>query len=506
MQGYVPQAEYDALLARYESLAFRFKQLERMLFGARSERFVAEAVPEQLSLFADLVVESAEADQITIAAHTRPSRPKRQPKRLALPDHLERQVVILEPDVDITHMEKIGEEVTETLEYQPAKLFVQRLVRPKYVAKTLKNDPQGCRVHIAALPLRCFDRSLAGITLLAIICIEKYMDHLPLYRQRLRYLRLGMNLPRSTLCGWVAQTAEVLQVLYDKLRSLVLQSQYLQVDETGIRVQQDTKPKTKGSMGGKRKTHQGYYWGFQDVTHRLLFFRYDKSREQTVPYEVLQDFSGKLQTDGYKAYEGLDVRYGIQLINCWAHARRKFEEALGNDRRRAAHVLKRLQILYGIERQARTTSLNVQQRRDLRQQEAKPVVDQLFEWLEEQVDQVLPQSPIGKAVNYTLKRKKQLMYYLEDGEVEIDNNLIENAIRPIALGRKNYLFCGSHAAAQRAAIFYSLFACCRQHEIDPYHWLVDVLARLPAHPINRIEELLPHVWKASNKEVVGASQ
>ena len=504
MQGYVPQAQYDALLARYENLAFRLQQLERMLFGVRSERFVAEEPAQQLSLFTAQAPQVAPVKEVQVAAHSRPTHPKSQPKRLALPPHLERRQTVLEPELDTTNMVRIGEEVTEILEYEAAKLWVNRIIRPKYAPKEGKNHPDGCTIHIAPLPVRPIDRCLAGITLLAIICIEKYIDHLPLYRQQLRYLRLGMSLPRATLCGWVAQTATALEILYDKLVSLVLESHYIQADETTIRVQADKKPKNKGSTISsptskprRGKTHQGYYWAFHDVSRRLVFFRYDKSREQQVPYGLLKDFCGILQSDAYTGYDGLDKAYPIRQVYCWAHARRHFEKALGNDKERATYVLKQLQVLYAVERQATEQQLDVTHRQLLRQQKALPIVTELFDWMDQHIDWVLPQSPIGKALSYALRRKKQLMYYLQDGQVEIDNNLIENAIRPIALGRKNYLFCGSHAAAQRAAIFYSLFACCRQHQVDPYSWLVDVLTRLPTHPVNRVEELLPHLWKAS---------
>jgi transposase len=475
-----------------------------MLFGAKSERFIPEQAPGQLSLFGSSQPQ-AEAEtpkEVKVGEHRRQAAAKGQPKRLALPEHLERRVTTLEPDVDTSGMEKIGEEVSETLEYEPAKLVVHRIIRPKYVPKEGKNDPDGCKVHIAALPMRPIERCMAAATLLAIICIEKYIDHLPLHRQRMRYRRLGMDFPSSTICGWVAQVAVLLEILYDKLVDLVLQSQYLQVDETTIRVLQRRRPKNRGSTlkPKKGKTHLGYYWAFYDVNKGLLFFRYDKTRQQTVPYSVLKDFEGVIQVDGYAAYEGIDLIYNIVLVNCWAHARRKFDQALGNDQRRASYVLIQLQKLYELEQQARKLELDAEARGEMRRQKAKPIVIELFEWLEQESLEVLPKSPIGMALSYTLKRKEALMRYLHDGQLEIDNNLVENAMRPIALGRKNYLFAGSHDAAQRGAIFYSLFECCRQHEVDPYEWLVDVLNRLPAHPVNRVEELLPHLWKPLNNE------
>lgn len=347
MQGYVTQAEYDELKAKYESQKFRLEQLERMLFGAKSERFMPEQLAGQLSLFGSPLAEQEgqTTKEVIVEGHTRQGWAKGQAKRLALPEHLERRQTILEPDVDTSGMEKIGEEVSEILEYEPAKLVVHRIIRPKYVLKEGKNAPEGCKVHIAALPMRPIERCMAAATLLAIICIEKYIDHLPLYRQRMRYRRLGMDFPSSTICGWVAQVAALLEILYDKLVDLVLQSQYLQIDETTMRVLQRRRPKNRGSTLNpkKGKTHLGYYWAFYDVNNGLLFFRYHKTREQTVPYSALKDFQGAVQVDGYSAYEGLDLIYQIVLVNCWAHARRKFDQALDNDKSRAAHVLVQLQ-------------------------------------------------------------------------------------------------------------------------------------------------------------------
>lgn len=503
MQGYVPQAEYDALKVYCEKLEFQIAEFKRMIFGAKSERFVPEQESTQLSLFSAPLTEAEEQGPVKetkVESHTRISQSKAKPKRQVLPDWLERRVEVLEPDVDTSNLVKIGEEITERLEYQAAKLVVHQIIRPKYAPGPDKNSAEACTIHIAALPTHPILRCMAAVSLLAIIAIEKYLDHLPLYRQQGRYGRLGMDISRSTLCGWVAQTADVLAILYDKLVELVLLSRYIQGDETTIRVLEGKSKNQDGCSGKKKKnkTHQGYYWVFHDVTNKLLFFRYHHSREQGIPYKILQFFTGILQVDGYSAYQGMDKLFGLTLIHCWAHARRKFEKALGNDRQRAAYVLEKLQPVYALEERARKEQLSFEQRGRLRREKALPVIKALFEWLEEQINYVLPSSPIGEAIAYTLKRKKELMHYLEDGELEIDNNLVENAIRPVALGRKNYLFAGSHDAAQRAAIFYSLFACCRQHQVDPYQWLVDVLNRLPDHPVNRIEELLPHLWQPLN--------
>jgi len=362
---------------------------------------------------------------------------------------------------------------------------VRRYVRPRYVSE--EED-----FYMAPLPNRPIDKGIPGPGLLAQILMDKFVDHLPVYRQVQRYERLGTKLSESTLGGWLSSTCELLDPLYDALRTYVLGQSYLQADESPIPVLDKKK---------KGKTHRGYQWAYHSVEAKLVFFDYQPGRGREGPKECLKDFSGYLQTDGYEAYEWINAqRDDITLLHCMAHARRYFEKALDSDADRASYALSEIQKLYAIERHARQANLSDEQRGVLRQQQATSVLEDLHTWLLEQAATVLPKSLIGKAVAYSLRRIKTLSLYTTDGRLEIDNNLIENTIRPIALGRKNYLFAGSHAAAQRIAVFYSLLGSCKLHDIEPYSYLKDILERLPNHPIIEIDQLLPHRWKPQQNE------
>ncbi|WKN41685.1 IS66 family transposase [Tunicatimonas pelagia] len=322
--------------------------------------------------------------------------------------------------------------------------------------------------------------------------MDKFCDHLPVYRQVQCYQRLGISLSESTLGGWLSSACELINPLYAALRKCVLGQAYLQADESPIPVLDKKK---------KGKTHRGYQWpaprwAYHSPEIRLVFFDYQSGRGREGPKECLKAFSGYLQADGYEAYEWLNAqRNDITLLHCMAHARRYFEKALDSDAERATYALSEIQKLYAVERHGRQEDLSDEQRYVLRQEQAVPILEELHAWLLEQAANVLPKSLIGKAVAYSLRRIKTLSLYTTDGRLEIDNNLIENTIRPIALGRKNYLFAGSHAAAQRIAVFYSLLGSCKLHGIEPYSYLKDILERLPDHPINEIEDLLPHRWK-----------
>lgn len=276
------------------------------------------------------------------------------------------------------------------------------------------------------------------------------------------------------------------------------------VDETRMQVQTNNGPPQRYRKKSKKgKTHRGYLWGYLGVKEKLLFFEYDPSRSATNPAKRLKGYSGTIQSDCYEVYDQIRKAYGgLTHYHCLNHARRKFEKALSNDERRATHALEQFQVLYALERKARQNGWSVDKIKQLRQEKAKPVLEKLFQWMEEESPKTLPQSPIGKAMGYMLKRKSRMLHYLTDGNLQIDTNPIENQIRPIAVGRKNYLFAGSHEAAQRAAIVYSLFACCKMNNVDPAGWLLDVMRRLPNYPINRVEDLLPYKWQAAqNKEV-----
>lgn len=482
------QAENQALRERnaqledqVTTLGQELSELKRLIYGSKRERFMGQAAPGQLSLLSDEVaVPAAPVEKQTCQRRVARPATSPSPSRKLLPAHLPRVEVVLEPEEDTSGMKKIGEQISEELEYEPAKLFVRRYVRPRYVS--VEED-----FHIASLPNRPIDKGIPGPGLLAQILMDKFVDHLPVYRQVQRYERLGIKLSESTLGGWLSSTCELLVPLYEALCQYVLKQTYLQADETPIPVLDKKK---------KGKTHRGYQWAYHSPEIHLVFFDYQPGRGREGPKECLKDFAGYLQTDGYEAYEWLNAqRDDITLLHCMAHARRYFEKALDSDATRAGYALSEIQKLYVIERHARQADLSDEQRYALRQKQAVPILKEFHTWLLEQAAAVLPKSLIGKAVAYSLRRIKTLSLYTTDGRLEIDNNLIENTIRPIALGRKNYLFAGSHAAAQRIAVSYSLLGSCKLHDVEPYSYLKDILERLPDHPINQINDLLPHRWK-----------
>ena len=382
----------------------------------------------------------------------------------------------------------IGREVTEELDYVPASFKVFCYIRFKYADP--KNEDAG--VRIAELPARPIDKGIAGPGLLAKILVNKFCDHLPFYRQQKVFSREGFDIPSSTLEGWFARTCNLLEPLYDELRKQVLGADYLQADETPIKVLDKAK---------KGKTHRGYHWIYHAPAKKLALFDYRPGRGSTGPAAILQDFKGWLQTDGYIVYDEYEKRSGIQLVGCLAHARRYFERALTTHSREATQMLKWIQQLYATERKAREYQLTPDQRHLLRQEEALPVIDEIGRWMVEQhaAPDFLPKDLMGVAFTYMLNRFNYISRYLQDGRLEIDNNLAENLIRPIAIGRKNYLFAGSHKGAQRAAMIYSLLACCKLHGLNPFEYLRDVIARMPEQSIQRLDELLPGKWASEGR-------
>jgi len=469
---------------RLEALEAELAQLKRMIFGNKSERFIPSD-SNQLSL--GIIAEEKQPELKTEKiAYTRTKAEKQHKHqgRMPLPAHLPRVEHIIEPEGKTEDMKKIGEEITETLEYIPGKLLVNKYVRPKYA------KPQGEGVVIGTLPSRLIEKGIAEASLLAYILTSKYVDHLPLHRQIEAFKRLGIKLPPSTVSDWVSYSLNALKPLYESLLSKVKAADYLQADETPIKVLDKDK---KGS------THRGYYWVYHAVKESLVIFDYREGRSREGPEEVLKNYSGYLQTDGYGAYDAFGMRKGITLIHCMTHARRMFEKALDNDKSRAEYVLIEIQKTYTVERECREAGLSYEDRKKQRQEKSLPILQALKDWMLDTYTKVTPESLIGKAIHYSLSRWERLCTFTEDGSLEIDNNLVENAIRPVAVGRKNYLFAGSHEAAQRAAMMYSLFASCKKCDVNPEDWLKDVLNRISDHPINRIEELMPNNWKVLGK-------
>lgn len=470
------------------SLKVQLAEFKRLIFGTKSERFVAKAHNEkQMELPFNVeekpvTEEPAPTQEITYTRKKNSN--KNHPGRFPLPDHLPVKEIVIEPKEDTSGLKCIGQEVTDKLELIPAKLFILRYIRPKYIKPQDENN-LNCKGVIAELPSFPIEKGIAGAGLLAQIAVDKYVDHLPIHRQLQRYKREDVHIPANTVNGWQDRIAELIAPLFEKQKQLVLGQGYLQVDESPIKVLDKQK---KGS------THQGYYWVYNSPLQNALIFDYRKGRGREGPIEMLQDFKGYLQSDGYKVYDWFGKKKEITLLNCWAHARRYFEKAKDSDRKAATHALAEIQKLYMIERFARTTKLNPKERAALRIEHAVPILNDLYDWMMQQVNTALPQSPMGKALHYTMPRWQNLLVYLYDGHLEIDNNLVENAIRPLAIGRKNYLFAGSHDAAQRAAMFYSFFGTCRRNNINPFDWLKDVLERIPDHKANKLQELLPQNW------------
>jgi len=427
--------------------------------------------------------QSEELQEISYKRSKNSKEGKQGHGRMPIPSHLRREEIIIEPEEVPEGVKKIGEEITEVMEYKKAEIYVKKYIRPKYAL------PQEEGIKIGQLPSLPIPKGNAGPSLLSHILIGKYVDHLPLYRQQQQFKRLGVELSDKTIGGWVTASCDLLTPLYEQLMAQVQHADYIQADETPIKVLDKDK---------KGDTHKGYFWVYYSPITKTVCYQYRKGRGRAGPKEFLKDFKGAIQADGWHVYDRFEKREGIRLLGCMAHARRKFEEAKDNDKSRAEHVLTEMQKLYHIERKARKEALTYEQRKSLRDQESKPVMDDLKSWLmenaPESTSKVLPQSKIGKAISYTLGMWHRLERYLDDGRYEIDNNWVENSIRPVALGRKNYLFAGSHDAAQRSAMIYSLLATCKKNEIEPSEWLTDVLIRIQDHPINKIGDLLPGIW------------
>ena len=475
---------YEQSTLEIASLKHELNNLKRLIFGSKNERFVpANSSSSQLSL--DLQAEAVaacsviKAQKIEYIRHTT-GVTREHPGRTKLPEHLERREIIIEPVEKPEGCKKIGDEITEELEYEPGKLFVNRYVRPKYVV------PDNKGIIIARVADRPLPKAIVGPGLLAQIIIDKYVDHLPLYRQMERFKREGITIAYSTIGDWIKNGCTLIDPLAESLKKLILESDYLHADETPAKVLDKNK---------KGTTHRGYYWVYHNSIDGLVWFDYQEGRGREGPTEILKDFKGYLQTDGYAVYDFFKEKEDVAVLHCMAHARRKFFEAKDNNKDIAAYALEQIRLLYDIERKAKEQQLNAGQVYELRQKESVPILESFGKWMKEMYLKALPKSAIGKALGYSIERWPELMVYANDGKLNIDNNPVENSIRPVAIGRKNYLFAGSHDAAARSAMLYSLMGTCKLHSINPFIWLRDVLQRINNHPINKIAELLPHNWE-----------
>lgn len=479
-------SEIDQQKATIMSLQWQLSSLQRMLFASKSERTIPAENPLQLQL--ELGLEAAQASEVkkeTISYERRVKSTKQVNVREPLPASLQRETHILEPEDIPVGAVRIGEKVTEKLCLIPPRLYVLRIVRPIYsIAIEAGMPSSGKTILLAPAPYDPFPRFNAHVSLMAWLFVSKFVDHLPFYRIARILSREGYSVSESTLNDWFAAICQKLHPLYEYLQKHILQTNYLQIDESPIKVQTHDTP---GS------THQGYMWVVNDTQNHRTCFLYRPGRGGKHITPLLSGFKGYVQTDGYKVYNMLSgLSHGqIDLLACMAHARRKFFEARTNNKAFSEKGLSLFAPLYAIEQRAREEKFNADQIKKLRQKESVAHLQNLHIWLTEQQKTVLPKSPEGKAVGYTLGIWDKLNKYLEQGYLQIDNNLIENAIRPLALGKKNYLFAGSHQGAERIAMAYSFMAMCKITDQNPQSWLLETLTKIDDLKPSQYHTLLP---------------
>jgi transposase len=471
-----------------QQLFWRVGQLEKALYGASSERQTGDNFSREqtlLSLFGE--AQPASTDNVVIPDDEQKREPRSRPPVIA--KELETVTERIEPVEKVCPhcgQEKcqIGCETSERFEFIPAKVVRHEIVRPKLACACGEGG-----VSIAPLPPQVIEQGKAGASLVAQVILNKFDNHMPLYRQQQEFARLGLNFPRQTLADWVEKGAHWLQAIVTEMKRELLAGDYLQVDETPVKVMDADHP-------GKCAT--GWLW-VGGLPGSYVIFEFHKGRGKAEGAAFMNGFKGTLQRDGYGVYGSLARdNPGLISAGCWSHARRKFVDALDQATPAAREIVEELRQLYLIERHAREAKLDATQRKALRQEKSAPILAALKAKLERQLDQSLPQSPLGKAVRYTLAEWPALTRYLADGRVEIDNNLTENAIRPSAVGKKNWLFIGHPEAGWRSAVIYSVIVSCRRVGIDPWEYLRDVLRRLPGMKQSELRSILPAHWKPAS--------
>ena len=485
-----------AQLDREFSERNKIESLLRELLDAKRNRKSEQLSADQLALFAaawqarQAEAEAPQArddsdDDDDAASGAGSSAPKKRTGgRHPLPRHLKRERIVHDLADSEKHcaacqqdLRPIGEECSERYEYIPAQLTVIEEVCKKYAC--------ACTVRTATKPPQPIEKSTAGASLLAQVIVAKNADHLPLHRQEKIFARHGVEIPRQTMCGWLAQCADLLQPLYAAAKQVLFQSKVIGTDDTSVKVLDEKLPFA-------RIGRVWPYYGDQD--HPVILFDYTATRARAGPEAFLRGYRGHLQADAYGGYDAFfkDPARGLIEVGCWAHARRYFHKALESDQAHMGPALLLIAQLYRVERQARPLASDDRLR--LRQLQSRQILEKLRDYLLEIQAEVLPKSPEGRAVRYTLKNWTALTRYADDGDLEIDNNATERAIRGVAVGRNNWVFFGSDQGGKTAAVLRSFVASCQRAGVDPFIWLKDVLSRLAAHPITRLAELLPHNW------------
>ena len=470
----------------------RTERLLRQLLAAKTGRKSEQLSREQLALFAaELGLDLPEAkdsddqdDEPPASASTSDSGKPRG--RKPLPRHLKRERIehdLPESEKHCAHcdqdLRRIGEEISERYEYIPAQM--------KVIEDRCFTYACACTVKTAAKPAQPIEKSTAGASLLAQVIVAKYADHLPLHRQARMFARHGVQLSDQTLCGWMAQSAGLLEPLYKRLKQYVLDSKVVGTDDTPIKVLDRKLTQAK----------KGRIWPYVgDRDHVAAVYDYTATRERAGPEQFLKNYRGYLQADAYVAYDAFftEPQRGMVEVGCWAHARRHFHNALESDSSRMRTVLLLIAQLYAIERTARQRGLRSEELRLLRQQGSRPVLERLHQYLLQIQDELLPKSEAGQAVAYTLKNWTALTRYCDDPDLSIDNNHTERALRCFAVGRANWTFFGSDGGGRTAAVLRSFVTSCELVKVDPFAWFCDVLSRIAGHSITNLDELLPHRW------------
>ncbi|TRO36206.1 IS66 family transposase [Pseudomonas sp. ALS1279] len=472
-----------------EQLTHEIAWFKRHKFSKRSEQLS----PDQGSLLDDLLdtdIAAIEAELKAVNPPSVPAEPRQQPKRTALPAQFPRTVIRHEPEHTQCacgcQLQRIGEDVSEKLDYTPGVFTVEQHVRGKWACRQCETLIQ------APVPAQVIDKGIPTAGLLAHVMVAKFADHLPLYRQEKIFGRAGLAIARSTLAQWVGQTGVQLQPLVDALREAVLAQRVIHADETPVQM----------LAPGEKKTHRAYVWAYSTTPFadlKAVVYDFSPSRAGEHARNFLGQWSGKLVCDDFAGYKA-SFGQGITEIGCMAHARRKFFDLhAANKSQLAEQALHAIGGLYEIERQAR--DMSDAERWRIRQEKASPILDTLHDWMLAQRDLVPNGSATAKALDYSLKRWVALTRYMEDGAVPIDNNQVENQIRPWALGRSNWLFAGSLRSGKRAAAIMSLIQSARMNGHDPYAYLKDVLTRLPTQRASEIGQLLPHCWAPLSRQV-----